>query len=169
MHRPTLPVFRCPAFRIIGLAVLGLWLAGCGDSTPSAPNSGETAPDFTLSQGTTQVEIREDFGLLKPDGGVRVFLRARCPAGYQVLEGPVTVTQTPRTQEVFAEAFFSTTCDGRWHRVSVKAVPTEGRFRVGRAQLSVALIVENANGDLQSAGDTQVIRIVRRLPASLRK
>jgi hypothetical protein len=161
MNCPPFPVIRYPAFQIIGLAMLGLVLASCGDSTPSAPDNGETAPDFALS-GRTQVEIREDFGLLKPGGAVRVFLRARCPAGYQVLEGPVTVTQTPRTQDVFAEAFFTTTCDGQWRRVSVKAVPTEGRFRVGRAQLSVALIVENANGDLQQGDDSQVIRILPR-------
>jgi hypothetical protein len=157
----TLPVIRDRTVGITALATLGLWLAACGDSTPSSPNDGGPAVDFASSSTITDVLIREDFGLLKPSGAVRVFLRARCPTGYQVLEGPLTLTQTPQSQEVFAEGFFSITCDGRWRWFSVRVAPTEGRFRRGRAQLSVALIVENPDGDLQQGDDSRVIRIIR--------
>jgi hypothetical protein len=141
-----------------GIAVTGFLLAGCGDSTPSDPSP---ASEFAVAGNVTEVEFREDFALLKWDGAVRVFLRARCPAGYHVLEGPLTVTQTPETQAVFGEAFFTTTCDGRWRRLSVRVAPIEGRFRPGRAQVSAALIVENDAGDLQQGDDTQVMRIRR--------
>jgi hypothetical protein len=158
-HRFSNLLFR--PLSIGSLAIAGLWLSGCADSGPSAPSDSRTTPDFAFSGSTTEVEIREDFGRLKWDGSVRIYLRARCPAGFHVLEGPVTLTQTPETQEVFAEAWFSTTCDGLWRRVSLRVIPTEGRFRVGRAQLSVALMVETEDGDFQQGQDSQVIRIIR--------
>jgi hypothetical protein len=153
-----LATFRLRSVAGSGIATTGLLLAGCGDSTPSDPSP---TPELAVTANATELEFRQDFALLKWDGAVRVFLRARCPAGYHVLEGPLTVTQTPETQEVFGEAFFTTTCDGRWRRFSVRVAPTEGRFREGRAQVSAALIVENDAGDLQQGDDTQVMQIVR--------
>jgi hypothetical protein len=161
MHRPTFSVLLFRFFPVSRLAIAGLWLAGCGDNTPSAPSDDPTAPDFTTSGTTTEVEIREDFALLKWDGAVRVFLRARCPAGYHVVEGPVTVAQTPESQAVLAEAFFTTTCDGRWRRFSLRAAPPEGRFTTGRARVSATLMVENDAGDFQQGDDSRIVRVIR--------
>lgn len=157
MHRhPFTSLFQ--PLHIIGFALAGLWLAGCGDSTPSDPSA---TPEFTMTGSTTQVEIREDFARLKWDGAVVVYLRARCPAGYHVVEGPVTVAQTPNTQATFAEAFFTTTCDGTWRRFSLRAQPYEGRFTTGRARVSASLMTENAAGDFQQGDDTQIVQVIR--------
>jgi hypothetical protein len=157
MHRhPFTSLFR--PFHIIGLALAGLWLAGCGDSTPSDPSA---TPEFTMTGSRTQVEIREDFARLKWDGAVRVYLRARCPSGYHVVEGPVTVAQTPESQATFAEAFFTTTCDGTWRRFSLRAQPPEGRFTTGPARVSASLMVENDAGDFQQGDDTQIVQVIR--------
>ncbi|HYF38968.1 MAG TPA: hypothetical protein VD930_04700 [Gemmatimonadales bacterium] len=152
---PFTSLFR-PA-HIITLALAGLWLAGCGDSTPSDPPA---APQFTMTGSTTQVEVRK-VARLQGDGAVRVHLRARCPAGYHVVEGPVTVAQTPESQATFAEAFFTTTCDGTWRRFSLRAEPIEGRFTTGRARVSASLMTENAAGDFQQGSDSEIVRVIR--------
>jgi hypothetical protein len=159
MHRSTLSTLLFRPLTYGALAVAGLWVAGCGDSSPSGPSDGSIA-DLMIGT-TTEVEIREDFARLKWDGAVRVYLRARCPAGYHVIEGPVTVTQTPEGQETHAEAFFTTTCDGTWRRMSLRAQPPEGRFTTGPARVSASLMVENAAGDFQQGDDSRIVQVIR--------
>jgi hypothetical protein len=78
-----------------------------------------------------------------------------------VIEGPVTVAQTPETQEVFGEGFFTTTCDGRWHRLSVRVAPPESRFQEGDARVSASLMVENDAGDFQQGDVGGILPVVR--------
>jgi hypothetical protein len=146
-----------------GLALLGLLVASCGDN-PTAPSSDVPAPELTLASNVTGLQLRKDFLRLRGDGSVMVFLRARCPAGYHVIEGPVTVAQPPRTQTVFGEGFFTTTCDGTWHRINVRVTPPEARFREGRARVSASLMVENAAGDFQQGDAGGVLTVVRVVP-----
>jgi hypothetical protein len=161
MRHPRFVTLLYRPLHVSVLAMVGLWLAGCADGGPSAPGDATATPDFAITGNVTELELRGDFVLLKWDGAVRVFLRARCPAGYRVIEGPVTVTETPETQEIFGEGFFTTTCDGRWRRLSVRVASTDARFHPGRAQVSAALMVENDAGDFQQGDDTGVLRITR--------
>jgi hypothetical protein len=158
MHRHPFTTLLFRSLPNSGLAIAGLWLAGCAESTPSDPSA---TPELTLAANVTELELRGDVVLLKWDGAVRVFLRARCPAGYHVLEGPVTVSETPESQEIFGEGFFTTICDGRWRRLSVRVASTDSRFHPGRAQVSAAIMVENDAGDFQQGDDTRVLRITR--------
>ena len=150
---------RSRRLRLGSVIASGLWLAACGDN-PSSPNSEGSDPELALAV-STGLQFRQELLLLKWDGAVRVFLRARCPVGYHVIEGPVTVAQTPESQEVFGEGFFTTTCDGRWHRLSVRVAPPEGRFTEGDARVSASLMVENDVGDFQQGDVGGILPVVR--------
>lgn len=95
-----------------------------------------------------------------PDGQqfVEISLRARCPAGYEQMEEPLTLTQETGT---FAQGGFGMICTGTWQRRIFRVFPqNEIEFRRGRASFNVALAVENpATGDLLRATDSGTIRL----------
>ena len=142
------------------LITLGLFLWSC-DSIPSSPRSATpTEADFVSRalRGSAAVELHHKAKLLG-DGQIMLTLRALCPTGFSVIEGPLTVMQGPLFQEIFGEGFFTTTCDGRWHLQRVRVFAPEG-FQRGPARASASLMVEIAEtGEFLQGDDNGALKI----------
>jgi hypothetical protein len=106
------------------------------------------------------VELQRSARLIDDaDGSLIVHLRARCPTGFRVVEGVLSVQQGPLFGEVFGEGFFTTRCNGRWHRERVRVVAPDG-LHPGTAKASAQLDVENPEtGEFDQGSDSRVLRI----------
>jgi hypothetical protein len=147
-------------------AVLTLVLFGCSENVPSGPVSetGAEAEFSTTDTKVVQVEFRLEEAKLLFDGSVRLFLRARCPLGFQVLEGISSIYQGPLGQETWGEGFFGTQCDGRWHRATTRVFAGDRRFEPGTGKASVNLMAENhATGEFLEHSAGRTVTIVRQL------
>jgi hypothetical protein len=154
------------SLRASAVAVLTLVLLGCSENMPSGPVSetGAEAEFSTTDTKVVQVEFRLEEAKLLYDGSARVFLRARCPLGFHVLEGIGTIYQGPVGQENWGEGFFGTRCDGRWHRTTMRVFAPERRFEPGTANASVHFMVENhATGEFLEGSAGGAVTIRRRL------
>lgn len=154
------------SLRASAVTVLTLVLLGCSENMPSGPVSelGAEAEFSTTDTKVVKVEFRLEEAKLLFDGSARLFLRARCPLGFQVLEGPGTIYQGPLGQEIWGEGFFVTQCDGRWHRATMRVFAGDQRFAPGTARASVSLMVENqATGEFLEGSAGSTVTIVRRL------
>jgi hypothetical protein len=154
------------SLRASAVTVLTLVLLGCSENMPSGPVSeiGAEAEFSTTDTKVVQVEIRLEEAKLLFDGSARVFLRARCPLGFQVLEGIGTIYQGPLNQEIWGEGFFGTQCDGLWHRTTMRVFPGDQRFAPGTARASVHLMAENhTTGEFLEGSAGRTVTIVRRL------
>lgn len=149
--------------KISGVVAVGLFLPSCSDSTPASPTE-ESIGRPELASGARRqrvaVELQRPAKLLDDaDGSVIVRLRARCPKGFQVVEGVLSVQQGPLFGEVFGEGFFSTRCTGHWQQQRVRVVAPDGLHR-GTAKASASLDVENpATGEFDQGSDNGIIRI----------
>jgi uncharacterized protein (DUF58 family) len=136
-------------------------LVACSEGAPTSPAPEvSTGPELVSRalRGRAAIELRDHAKLLE-DGSVRVLVRAGCPRGFQVVEGPVSVIQGPEFQEIFGEGFFTVRCDGHWHLRKVRVVAPEG-FERGTARVSASLDVENSEtGEFLSASDNTVVQI----------
>ena len=147
---------------IIGLTIAGLLLSSCSDNMPSSPSVDGPADEAAASQALHNVVAVELFSeaTLRPNRRITVTLRVRCPSGFHVVEGPVSVIQGPFGREVFGEGFFTTSCNGFWQERRVRVIAPEGGYRAGRARGSASLDVENpTTGEFRSASDGEVLKI----------
>ena len=145
---------------VIALAHL---LSSCSDSTPVSPTdrlSGQPRLAARSQRPGVAVELRRPAKLINDaDGSLIVHLRARCPEGFQVIEGVVSVQQGPLFGEVFGEGFFTTRCTGRWHTQSVRVVAPEGLHR-GTATASASLDVQHPEtGEFDQGSDNEIVKI----------
>lgn len=94
-----------------------------------------------------------------PDGFVLGRVKVACPAGMEVLEALVTVSQDD--QAIFGEGFIAAgECDGRRHRTTFGAQSYDAPFHAGEAYVSAyLLVVDPATDETLSAGDTRIIRL----------
>ena len=152
---------RFHTLKITSVIAVGWLLSSCSGSTPASP-SDQAVNQLELAAGAlprVDLQLRSGATLL-PDGAIRLTLRARCPQGFSVIEGPVTVMQGPEFQEVHGEGFFTTTCDGRWHLQTVRVIAPEGGYQRGRAKASASLMVEvPATGEFGQGDDNRVLKI----------
>ena len=142
------------------LIALGVCLPGCGDSTSSSSEDDRRrGPDFGVRKAVqTRVELHRQARLLQ-DGSLRLRVRALCPAGFQVVEGPVSVMQGPEFQEIFGEGFFTVPCDRHWHLQRVRVTSPEG-FERGSAEATASLMVEHpVTGEFLQGDDREVLKI----------
>lgn len=137
-------------------ATLALLLPACGE--PTGTSSAYEEPEFARSgRGTVAVEVKP-LARLQSDGSVIVRIRTRCPSGFTVVEGPLTVSQDD--QSIFGEGFFTSRCDGRWHQAAVPVRTFEQPFHRGTASASASLMVEHpATGEFLQGDHTGPIRI----------
>jgi hypothetical protein len=140
-----------------------LFASSCFQGTPSAP-TGEAPVQSEFTSGAlrsaAEIKLRKQATLLDDvDGSVIVTLHARCPNGFQVIEGPVTLSQGPVGRETIGEGFFTTRCNGRWQLQRVRVVAPEGLER-GRANASASMDLEDpATGEFLQASDNEVVKI----------
>ena len=154
------------SLRASAVAVLTLVLLGCSENIPSAPVSeiGAEAEFSTTDLNAAVIEFRLQEAKLLYDGSARLFLRARCPLGFHVLEGIGSIYQGPPDQEIWGEGFFGAQCDGHWHRTTVRIFPGDQRFTPGEARASVHFMVENhATGEFLEGSAGRTVTIVRQL------
>jgi hypothetical protein len=106
------------------------------------------------------VELQRSAKLINDaDNSLIVRLRARCPKGFQVVEGVLGVQQGPEGGEVHGEGYFTTRCSGHWQVQRVRVVAPEG-LHPGRAEASAQLDVENPEtGEVIGGGDNEILRI----------
>jgi hypothetical protein len=149
--------------KISSIIVLAHLVSSCSDSTPASPTD-QSSSQPELASGTHRpavaVELRRPAKLINDaDGSLIVRLRARCPAGFRVIEGVVGVYQGPLFQEVFGEGFFGTRCNGRWQEQRVRVVAPDG-LHPGTARASASLDVENPEtGEFDQGSDNEILRI----------
>jgi hypothetical protein len=140
---------------------VGLFLSSCSGSPPtSSATEALGEPEFLSKapQKSAVIKLRTE-GVLVEDGSILVTLRARCPAGFRVVEGPITIYQGPLFQEIFGEGFFTTTCTGDWRRETVPVRAPE-RFQRGKAKAGASLMVEHpATGEFLQGDDNKVLTI----------
>ena len=143
--------------------VFGLFLSSCADSTPASPTD-QSAGQPALASGAHRpgvaVELHRQARLIDDaDGSLIVRLRARCPAGFQVIEGVLGVEQGPSGGEVFGEGHFTTRCTGHWRQERVRVVAPEG-LHPGTAKASAQLDVQHpVTGEIDQGGDSEILRI----------
>ena len=103
---------RFRTLKISSVITLGYLLSSCSDSTPALPtDQSNSQPELAsgADRPRVAVELRRPAKLINDaDGSLIVHLRARCPEGFQVIEGVVSVQQGPLFGEVFGEGFFTT-------------------------------------------------------------
>jgi hypothetical protein len=153
----------CHTLKISSVMALGLLQLSCSDSTPASPTT-ESGGQPELTSGArgqrVGVELRRPAKLINDaDGSLIVRLRARCPNGFRVIEGVVSVQQGPLFGEVFGEGFFTTRCNGRWHGHRVRVVAPEG-LHPGTAKASASLDVQHPETDeFDQGSDNRIIKI----------
>jgi hypothetical protein len=145
---------------VIAIAYL---LSSCSDSTPASPTdqlSGQPELASSRHRLGVAVELRRPAKLINDaDRSLIVHLRARCPEGFQVIEGVVSVQQGPLFGEVFGEGFFTTRCTGRWHTQRVRVVAPDGLHR-GTAKASAQLDVQHPEtGEFNQGSDSEIVKI----------
>jgi hypothetical protein len=140
----------------------GLNLSSCSEPTAySTAISSAGQPSF-VARALRNAPAVELLGTakLQDEGSVTLTLRAGCPRGYRVVEGPVSVMQGPEFQEIFGEGFFTVRCDGHWHLTKVRVQAPEASFQRGTARASASLDVENPEtGEVLSASDGEVVKV----------
>ena len=134
---------------------LALLLPACGEPTATSVYE---EPEFArTSRGSVAVEFKP-LVRLQSDGSVMVRIRTTCPTGFTVVEGPLTVSQDD--QSIFGEGFFTSRCDGRWHKSQVRVQTFEQPFHPGVAQVSASLMVEHPEtGEFLQGDHTGQVRI----------
>ena len=145
------------------LMALAHLLSSCSDSMPATPTDQSlTQPELvTRTHGArVAVELHRSARLIDDaDGSLIVRLRARCPKGFRVIEGVVSVQQGPLFGEVFGEGFFTTRCTGHWHPQTARVVAPDG-LHPGTAKASASLEVEHSEkGDFDQGSDSETLRI----------
>ena len=150
------------ALKISSVTAVGLFLSSCSDSTPASPTD-QSSSKPELAAGNlprVAVELHHQARLIDDaDGSLIVRLRARCPEGFRVTEGVVSVYQGPLFSEVWGEGHFSTRCTGHWRQVQVRVVAPDG-LHPGTARGSASLDVEHqVTGEFNQGSDSENLRI----------
>jgi hypothetical protein len=96
--------------------------------------SADTNEEGTLAVDILQRQVRLDSG-----GVVVVPLRARCTPKLDAFELDVAVNQRSRFGSTISIDAGVPTCDGQWHRTTVRVRAEEGRFHAGWADVGVYL------------------------------
>jgi hypothetical protein len=147
--------------KISSVLAVGLTLSSCSDSTSPTSEPG-TQPDLaSAARGSrVAVEIHPVAKLIDDaDGSLIVRLRARCPEGFRVIEGVVSVQQGPLFGEVFGEGFFTVRCSGHWQVQTARVVAPEG-FHPGTARASASLDVEHPEtGEFDQGSTSRILKI----------
>ena len=125
------------------------WTAAAAVATTVAATTG------TATAASVDVKI-EPGALVLDDGSAAVTVRARCPAGLDVLEGIVTVNQGGQE----GMGFFAVPCDGRMHRATADVAPFDFTFTAGRATSSaLLLVIDPSTEETQQDQDSRRIRL----------
>jgi hypothetical protein len=147
-------------FRTLKISLL---LSSCSESTPTSPTD-PSSRQREMAAGAVRpraaVELHPQARLIDDaDGSLIVRLRARCPAGFEVIEGVVGVQQGPLFGEVFGEGFFTTRCTGHWRQERVRVVAPDG-LHPGTAKASASLDVQHpVTGEFEQGSDSETLRI----------
>ncbi|MFL6179663.1 MAG: hypothetical protein ACJ74E_07425 [Actinomycetes bacterium] len=97
---------------------------------------------------TASVRITDRPAVLRPDGGVRLVIAARCDASLQAFELDVSVAQYQASGSLFRLAPPAVVmCDGLRHRQRVIVYPSTGAFSPGNATVSVFLGLYDPQAD----------------------
>jgi hypothetical protein len=104
------------------------------------------------------VKLKRQATLVDQGQAVVVDVPAACGAGFEVLEGFVSVNQEGVASEF---EFFTPVCDGKKHRFQVRVRAFEGSaFRTGDAFASAfVLVLDPGTGETVQAQDSRRIRI----------
>jgi len=104
---------------------------GMGVLTSGPATAGE-------STATASVRIVDRPAVLRPDGGVRLTIAAKCDSRLQAFELDVSVAQYQASGSVFRLAPPAVVvCDGFRHRQRVIVYPSTGAFAPGNAAVSI--------------------------------
>jgi hypothetical protein len=106
------------------------------------------------AQATLVVEIGQEARLVDGGRAVDVRLRVTCPAGAEVLEAFVYVTQGGNESQF---AFFQPVCDGSPHPLTVRAEALDFVFHPGKARVSGYMLLVTG----ESTSPTRVVKLRR--------
>jgi hypothetical protein len=100
--------------------------------------------------------------VLRPDGGVRLVLRARCATPWVLQELTVRASQGDDPTVASDDAAPALVCDGDWHRVVVLLGSADPAFTRGPAQVeAVVTVLDPESFDpVAQARETATVRIV---------
>jgi hypothetical protein len=106
---------------VVGLAVVPTSIANAGEST-----------------ATARVRIVERPAVLRPDGGLRIAIAARCDPSLQAFELGLSAEQYQASGFLLRQAPPAVVlCDDLRHRQRVTVYPLNGTFAVGTAAISL--------------------------------
>ena len=138
--------------RALSIGSIALALSSCdmGMADPSDP----TRPSIArVQQGGTTLTIRPQVRRLS-DGTVHVRVEAGCPAGLEVLEAFVTVSQTSG----FGLGSLPVSCTGRTRKISVIVTLPGAAFEPGDAVVSGFLLaIDPATSETEQGQDTRTV------------
>ena len=118
--------------------------------------AGPVASADTNPEGTLAVDVLEKGVRVTPAGAVLVPVRARCAPHLDAFEWSVGVYQGTRYGGTSSLGGAWPVCDGEWHRITVKVVGENGRYRVGYARVVVYLGAYNTERDVDTDADDDV-------------
>jgi hypothetical protein len=104
------------------------------------------------AQGTLSVEIGKRAALVDGGQAVDVQVMVTCPAGAEVLEAFLYVTQEGNESDF---AFFQPLCDGTAHPFTVRAQAVDAVFHRGKARVSAYILLTSG----ESTSPTRVVKL----------
>ena len=110
---------------------------------------GLAAPAASAAPSPVRADVRPVADLLDGGQGVRIYIKASCPEGYQVLEALAYVVQDGMTSSMRG---FTIPCDGRKHSVTVEVISFDAPFTGGKAFVTSFLLVIDAAGQETISG-----------------
>ncbi len=115
-------------------------------------------PRIAVAQESLTAEIANQAKLQNNGQAVRLTISVYCPAGYEVLEAFVYITQDGNQSQY---GRIPVRCDGKQHGYTVRVIAYDGRpFQYGSASASGYILVYNpTTGTTQSTSPTQDITI----------
>jgi hypothetical protein len=111
----------------------------------------------SAQQDAVTVSIDPRARLVDDGAGAIVSVRVSCPAGRQVLEAFVMLSQ----DNVNGMGGLPVACDGHTHRYRSRVNALDGRFQPGHAQASAFVLVQDQTGATEQGQDSRTILLTR--------